>query len=187
VPDPSALRVSKESFVPDFNPYSTPSSELSDNPQAASNRLQLADRGTRLGAIFLDGLIIIAPAILLVWLFYSAFGYQFWVPVTGLNGILLKLGALVIGAVLDLAINGLFLYKYGQTIGKRICKIRIAKLNGEVPSLFDSFVKRRLLFSLIGQVPVAGSLFALVDPLFIFRADYRCIHDHVAGTIVVTA
>lgn len=35
------------------------------------------------------------------------------------------------------------------------------------------------------QIPVAGSIFSLVDVLFIFREDHKCIHDLIADTIVI--
>jgi hypothetical protein len=39
----------------------------------------------------------------------------------------------------------------------------------------------------IGLVPIIGPIYSIVDVLFIFRDDRRCIHDHIAGTRVVVA
>jgi uncharacterized RDD family membrane protein YckC len=171
--------------VSDINPYAPPISEVRDSDPSDANQFTLADRGTRLGAILLDGLILMVPVFFLLWLFYGAFGAQFWVPVPGAKGVLLSLGAIAIGAIVDLAVNGILLFRHGQSVGKRICKIRIAKLNGEVPSLLDSYVKRRVLFSVVQKIPLVGVLLGLADALMIFRDDRRCIHDHVAGTIVI--
>jgi uncharacterized RDD family membrane protein YckC len=91
----------------------------------------------------------------------------------------------IIGSLVDLAINGVLLARYGQTVGKKICKIKIIKTTGEVPTLFDSFVKRHFLFTCLQQIPYAGGLIVLIDALFIFRDNRRCLHDLVAGTIVV--
>ena len=37
----------------------------------------------------------------------------------------------------------------------------------------------------MGAVPYLGMIFHLVDSLFIFREDRRCLHDRIAGTRVV--
>ena len=39
--------------------------------------------------------------------------------------------------------------------------------------------------AVIAQIPFAGGIFSLIDCLFIFREDRRCIHDLIAGTKVV--
>ena len=44
---------------------------------------------------------------------------------------------------------------------------------------------RYLPTSAVSLIPYAGSFVALLDVLFIFRRDQRCIHDHLAGTVVV--
>jgi len=38
---------------------------------------------------------------------------------------------------------------------------------------------------LLGFIPEIGPSIGWLDDLLIFRADYRCIHDHLAGTQVV--
>ncbi|MBL0210113.1 MAG: RDD family protein [Holophagaceae bacterium] len=171
----------------EFNPYAPPESDLSSTPDLSQDLPVLADRGTRLGASMLDGFILVIPMIFLMWGFYALFGFKFLVPVPGLSGILLTIGVVLIGTMLDLAINGTLLLRYGQTVGKKICKIKIVKLNGDVPSLMDSFVKRRFIFTLAQQVPFIGGLFSLIDALMIFRKSCRCLHDEIAGTIVVKA
>ena len=44
---------------------------------------------------------------------------------------------------------------------------------------------RHLVTSLVVQIPVAGQFFWLVDVLFIFGRSRRCVHDHIADTVVV--
>ena len=36
------------------------------------------------------------------------------------------------------------------------------------------------------MIPVIGSFLGLLDVLFIFRQDRRCLHDMVAGTEVIS-
>ena len=93
-----------------------------------------------------------------------------------------------LGLAIFFIINGFLLSKYGQTVGKRIVGTRIVdKGNGRIISLGKIFIFRVLPISIISQIPLIGGLFGLADSLFIFRRDKRCIHDLIAGTIVVDA
>ena len=40
--------------------------------------------------------------------------------------------------------------------------------------------------TLIGIFPAIGGIIQLVDILFIFRDDRKCIHDLIAGTVVIS-
>ncbi|MBD3392455.1 MAG: hypothetical protein GF418_10265 [Chitinivibrionales bacterium] len=44
-----------------------------------------------------------------------------------------------------------------------------------------------ILVGALQGIPILGSLFALINVLFVFREDHRCIHDLIAGTKVVSA
>lgn len=169
----------------DYNPYAPPQADLTGPDYSRPEELELADRGTRFGAAILDGLVMGIPAFLLVWGLYAVCGYSLLAKVPGRIGIVLLLGGVGIGTLVDLAINGYFLQKYGQTVGKRACSIKIVKLDGSLPTLTDSFLKRRVAISLIGLIPVLGKIFSFVDILFIFRKNRRCLHDDLAGTVVV--
>lgn len=87
-----------------------------------------------------------------------------------------------------LLVNGYLLAKHGQTIGKRLVNTRIVHdAMGTVVPLSRSYGLRYLPLAVIAQVPIVGGLFALVDCLFVFRSDRRCIHDLIAGTKVIDA
>ncbi len=83
-----------------------------------------------------------------------------------------------------IGINWVFL-RNGQTIGKRAMGIRIVDLNGAVLPVQRLLGLRYLPWWAASIVPFVGGLFVLIDALFIFRKDRRCIHDHIAGTKVV--
>jgi uncharacterized RDD family membrane protein YckC len=89
--------------------------------------------------------------------------------------------------LLFLLVNGYTLLSRGQTIGKVILKIRIVDLDGNIPGFGKIVVFRYLIPSIAFPIPLLGSVFALVDSLFIFGAEHRCVHDYIAGTKVINA
>jgi len=78
------------------------------------------------------------------------------------------------------------LVQKGQTIGKRMVGIRIVDYNdGTFLGAGRILGMRGVLPGIIAGIPYVGWLFALVDVLFIFGEERRCIHDHMAGSKVV--
>ena len=75
----------------------------------------------------------------------------------------------------------------GQTIGKRIMKIRVEKTDGSPPGFVVAVLLREIVNLIICCIPLVGTIYALVDALFVFRPDSRCLHDHIASTGVVMA
>jgi uncharacterized RDD family membrane protein YckC len=73
----------------------------------------------------------------------------------------------------------------GQSIGKRWFKIKIVKLDGSQVNFVTGVLVRQWLITLLQYIPGIGSVTSLIDVLFIFRADRRCIHDFLAGTKVI--
>lgn len=141
---------------------------------------RLAGRGTRLAAVIVDGLI------------GSLLGAPVWMAAAAAAGDPEALaealtGAGTISGLLTLAyivIQLWLLVKDGQTIGKKLLKIRIVKLEtGQNGGFVPNVLMRGIVNGLLNMVPLYG----LVDVLFIFREDRRCIHDLLAGTTVVRA
>ena len=74
----------------------------------------------------------------------------------------------------------------GQSIGKRIMGVRIVKsADCEPPGFVSGILMRAFVPGLVGSVPYIGGVFSLADILFIFASDHRCLHDMMAGTIVI--
>ncbi len=72
----------------------------------------------------------------------------------------------------------------GQTIGKKVMNIKIVKFDDESEGGFvTNVLLRGIVNGVIGIIPFYG----LVDVLFIFREDQRCIHDLIASTKVIKA
>ncbi|MFZ6048512.1 RDD family protein [Pseudomonas sp. CR3202] len=160
------------------NPYQAPQAELTVNSAAEP---LLASRWMRLGAALIDGLVMSLATVPVAYL-----SGTFEAARQGIEPSLgQQLLGLVVGLAVFLLVNGHLLKQYGQTLGKRLLKIAIVDLEGQVPELGNLLLKRYLLWWLLAYVPVVGVLLVLVDYLFIFRADRRCLHDLLAGTRVV--
>lgn len=95
--------------------------------------------------------------------------------------------AFLVGQALFLVLNGVFLVKNGQTIGKKIMNIKIVNMERKQVSIINLYTLRYLVFSLVNQIPTVGSLINLVNILFIFGKERRCLHDRIAGTCVIKA
>ena len=93
----------------------------------------------------------------------------------------------LLGFIVFLLVHGYLLATRGQTVGKLLTKIRIVRSDGTRASFGRLVGLRFLLNSFLALIPVVGTIYALVDVLFIFRAERRCIHDLIADTIVVRA
>jgi uncharacterized RDD family membrane protein YckC len=163
------------------NPYSAPQADLSD--VTAPAELRLGGRGARLGAVFIDGFIQIP----LVLPFIYATGYFDGIT----RGVKPGFGMTALGSLIGfgvfLAIQGYPLATAGQTWGKKWLKLKIVDLDGRKPEFLRLVGLRYGITQLVMLIPGLGSIYALVDTLFIFRDDKRCIHDHIAGTRVVVA
>lgn len=134
----------------------------------------LAAAGTRLLAQLIDGALVVPLA-------FAAVGAG-WLGSEGLGWAVGGLGMLsLVGYQL------LLLAREGQTLGKRAMKVRIVDVaTGENPGFGRTFGVRGLVNGLLASIPGVGALYGFADLLFIFRDDRRCIHDHLARTIVVS-
>lgn len=147
---------------------------------SANGQENLASRWARLGAAVIDGIIAmlaILPIMSMAGLWEQA-----------MNGEPLSLQAMLWGALYGFAVfllvHGYFLKRDGQTLGKKLLGIKITTLTGAVPDFWPMVAKRYLVVWVITYLPFVGNLIGMVDALFIFRNDKRCLHDHLAGTVV---
>lgn len=73
---------------------------------------------------------------------------------------------------------------HGQSIGKRMMKIKVVRSNGEPCEMWRLILMRNVLIHVIAQL---CGLVGLVDALMIFGEEQKCLHDLIADTIVVVA
>ena len=141
----------------------------------------LAERGSRLGAVLLDALIAtacVAPGVVV----FLAGGHN--------NDTTKIIGALLVClAFLALAIVQIYLLTTrGQTIGKKFVGVKIVRYaDNSNPGFVYACLLRAIVPGLIGGVPLLGPLFSIVDICFIFGEERRCLHDLIAGTKVLKA
>lgn len=163
------------------NPYQTPEADLSDNNELQDQQGELAKRGSRFLAALIDGLIGMIIAIPF-WLVSGA--WDFVTSGTGLP-FTYSLAAGMYGFIAFTLVHFYFLNKNGQTVGKKLLNIRIISINDQLYGGSHLLFKRYLPITLASLIPIAGQFLILIDTLFIFRKDRRCIHDLIAGTKVV--
>lgn len=166
----------------DSNPYQAPAAQLQTD--AAE---QLAERGTRLGAALIDGLIGLAVITPLMWLG----GYWSVVIDAARRGEQVGFGLqvmwMLIGMLVFAAIHAWPLHVGGQTWGKRLLGIRIVTLDGRPVTALRAIFARYFPLQVVSGIPCLGALVVLGSLCMIFRQDRRCGHDFIAGTRVVRA
>ena len=83
-------------------------------------------------------------------------------------------------------INLVMLWKKGQTIGKKIMKIKIVdEETCKHAGVGRTIGMRYILFSMLSSIPYVGIVVATVNPFFIFSNSNQCLHDKLARTIVI--
>lgn len=164
-------------------------------PIESGTTIRLADRGTRLLSVILDSLIAfvcMAPGLFLLGTSFvqamvlAGRGQEPDFSEVDTGRLLVGMSLLGLAVIALLIVQIVMISTRGQTIAKRILKIRIVRhRTGELPGFVHGFLLRAFLPGLIGMVPMIGGLFSIVDACFIFREDHRCIHDLMADTVVV--
>jgi uncharacterized RDD family membrane protein YckC len=163
----------------DPNPYQPPVAELRDLTLPGEAQ-PLAGRLMRLVAVIIDGLFY-SVASLVVGL-GAGFSDD---AIDTLWGVSLAL--YLVSMALVLGVNIYLLHRSGQTIGKLAVNIKIVRSDGSRAGLARLFFLRTLLIWILYWIPLFNLLFILIDVMFIFRHDRRCVHDFIADTKVVNA
>lgn len=165
------------------NPYAPPQAEVRDSvPQDES---ELAGRGERLGASILDSIIVaIAVGV-------PAFMSFDWDTLkTGNYMDAIRPGGIAVAVIAALALIGItihLVHKNGQTIGKKVCGIKVVRSDFSRASLARIFWLRNVVNGIPSVIPYVGNVYGLVDNAFIFNERRQCLHDKIADTIVIKA
>jgi uncharacterized RDD family membrane protein YckC len=164
------------------NPYTPPNApvEAIDTGPAV---LPLASRGARLLARVVDGLTQVAALAPGIGLAIAALQNGQRLP----DESLLRAAVLVSGvlAVALLGVNCYLLDQAGQTLGKKALGIRIVDEEGERVPLLRLLALRVGPMFLLELIPYLGPALGLLNVLPIFGRGQRCLHDRMAGTVVI--
>jgi uncharacterized RDD family membrane protein YckC len=192
------------------DPYAPPGSDVNAGVTEGFGEAALpAERGTRFLAALIDFVIVCVPSVpmmamgaYIAWHMAAQFRQQPLRPedlaILKPENMALLTTAMGVGFLVLLAVivyQWVLISRSGQTIGKRATGIRIVRLDGTPVSFGTGVVLRNWVLKLIAAIlsspvllpvlPYLGTALLIVDWLFVFREDRRCIHDHIAGTRVV--
>ncbi len=163
------------------NPYQTPASsgeDAGDQPYAG----ELATLGQRFTGAFVDNLLYNIAA----WI--AGFSSVLFEPPGEQEISSTMLIAWIVLAVtiflIPIVINAVMITKSGQSIGKKAAGTRIVlDPSRELPGFVKGVLVRSYVMGLLSIIPLVG----LIDTVMIFGQERKCLHDKMAGTIVVTA
>lgn len=178
---------SQETTSVAHNPYAAPTAQVSELVDAGMVK---AGRAQRLLAVIIDSMLIGVPAIILAIVLpaYQDYGARAGAGAAIDNGVLaVVMGIFGILVISYVTYQCYWLWKNGQTLGKKVMKIKIVRVDGSRASFPRLLVLRAFLPGIAGAIPLVGMLFSLTDILFIFGESKRCVHDYLADTIVINA
>ena len=91
---------------------------------------------------------------------------------------------LIVSGVFGMIAQLVLLSSDGQTIGKRLLKIKVVRVDS---GRNGGFVANVLLRAVVNGLLALTVVYFVVDVMFIFFRNRLCLHDYSAGTRVVKA
>jgi uncharacterized RDD family membrane protein YckC len=166
------------------NPYAPPRAAVRDIADPHASAVP-ADRGTRLGATMLDGIIFALMVYAPTTMAAIAGGNAGRATGGGAAGAILvvSVALALVGFIAWCWLTIKYVKRNGQTIAKKLLAVKVVRSDGSAVSLGRVFWLRNIVNGLISIVPLYG----LVDVLFIFGESRQCLHDKLADTVVVKA
>lgn len=171
------------------NVYAAPEVNVVDVVNGVTEgEFNLASRWARLGARLIEFVVMIP---LVVMVFYTFYENQFQVGQNGTMGRFEIFGYFSVGMSvaywgyygLFLFINAILLVNSGQSIGKKVLGIKIVRQHtGEKVGGWRILGLRSVI---PWGIEMLIQIFGLINIVFIFGKKRQCLHDKIAGTIVV--
>lgn len=148
------------------------------SPSAPVGRL--ASPWTRFAAALLDNILVGTPVMALV------FGGVFLLEQRNMAPV--GAGLFVLAFIVWLAYHAYSWYLIsttGQNITKRWMGIKIVRIDGAPVDFVSGVLLRNWVYYAVNLVPYIGGCFWWAGFLLILGQDRRCLHDHIASTVVV--
>ncbi|WP_100838093.1 RDD family protein [Kitasatospora fiedleri] len=157
------------------DPYGSPHGGPGPGPGPVPGMPALGGWGARILARLVDYVMVqvIAVAVLLPFLHFNK--QSGWI------------GSFWFSCALYLVYEGLMLSRDGQTLGKKLMKVRVAMLaDGSAPTSAAAWTRAATF--IVPALICCGGLWWAIDGLFgVFDKPYRqCVHDKAAKTVVVS-
>jgi uncharacterized RDD family membrane protein YckC len=161
------------------NPYQSPTFHepvIKSTPRKRYGRLdpRTASRGKRFVGAIIDGVLVLVPMLFLLAVVDGAQN----------EDSIMIMALLAIGVVA--IFQAVLVTMYGKSVAKFVLGITIVKdADDQLPGFVHGVLLRMFVPGLISNIPLVGGIFGLVNPLYIFGEEKRCLHDLIAGTKVL--
>ena len=169
------------------NPYAPPQAAVADMPVPGTPAK--ADRSTRLAAAMVDwvvssimitGPLLVGAGMAGAFNLYNAQSnpLAFFMTLIATGGLFALAGLAVWGTITFVLVK-----RNGQTIAKKWLNIKVVRADGTPASVGRIFWLRNVVNRILRIIP----FYFLIDCLWIFGEESRCVHDKIADTMVVKA
>ncbi|MBE2254407.1 MAG: RDD family protein [Myxococcus sp.] len=138
-------------------------------------------RSARFLANLIDTAVVTVPfvaCLLLFVVFIAAHDHKEPSDVAVGLVVLACFGAVAVGLGLQVVMQ----VRFGQSVGKRLLKLKVVRSDGAPVELWRIIVLRNLALQAAAQL---CGLVGIIDGLMIFSDEMRCLHDLIADTVVV--
>ena len=179
------------------------STQVDYEPEGA-DEMELASPGKRIAAYLINCLIGAVAYIPMIWGAVSMSG-SYAAAMDPENPVQMEpsgfaMGMIGLGSVLILAyliFQAVLMSKTGQSLGKRIMKIKVVNEDGDNPGFVGVVALREIvpniILMVVGMIPLLGPIaqlgfwIACLVMLFLVERDRRTLQDMIAKTYVVDA
>jgi uncharacterized RDD family membrane protein YckC len=151
--------------------------KLAEGAEIRTGQLRYASVGTRFVAALLDGLLLLVASVVVQFVLLGLTFEQF-IGVTPVTSVFVELVRQLFGLALGLSYEAFLIGKYGATLGKMACRIKVVTADGGKVS-YGRAIGRHFAKFLSTITLMIGYIIAIFD------SEKRALHDRICNTRVV--